>query len=218
MVGKRTAFPGEVRNTLAGFLFYGDDCFKEVSKLSGGERARLSLAKLILSKNNLLILDEPTNHLDITSREVLEQALSEYDGTILAVSHDRYFVNKLSDRMIVFGIPEKGKIFDFKGSYSEFCDYRDTFLSGEVSVDKKQKEDTESKLSYQKKKEEASRIRKEQRKIELAKQEMLDLEHRLEEIDRESAEFATDHEKLAQLYEEKVQFENRLLELYELLM
>ncbi|MBQ1281111.1 MAG: ABC-F family ATP-binding cassette domain-containing protein, partial [Oscillospiraceae bacterium] len=88
------------RNTLALFRFVGEDVYKEVSVLSGGERARLTLAKLILSRMNLLILDEPTNHLDIDSREALESALEEFDGTIIAVSHDRYFIEKLASRII----------------------------------------------------------------------------------------------------------------------
>ena len=91
-----------LRNTLALFLFKGDDVHKKVSLLSGGEKARLTLSKLMLSKMNLLILDEPTNHLDINSREILEEAISNFQGTVIAVSHDRYFVNKLATRILDF--------------------------------------------------------------------------------------------------------------------
>ncbi|MFA6949042.1 MAG: ABC-F family ATP-binding cassette domain-containing protein, partial [Eubacteriales bacterium] len=118
----------EIRNALALFLFRGDDILKPVSILSGGERARLTLCKLILAKMNLLILDEPTNHLDINSREALEGALEAFDGTIIAVSHDRYFINKLSTRILDFNAVEDGRIFDYRGSYREYIDYKNERL------------------------------------------------------------------------------------------
>ena len=90
----------EIRNTLAAFLFTGEDVFKKISSLSGGERGRVSLAKLMLSEANFLILDEPTNHLDITSKEILESAINSYEGTVLYVSHDRYFINKTATRIL----------------------------------------------------------------------------------------------------------------------
>ena len=102
-----------IRSTLASFRFVGDDVFKSVSVLSGGERARLTLAKLLLSDMNLLILDEPTNHLDIASREALEEALLGFDGTIITVSHDRYFIDKLATRIIDIVPPSEGKCRDF---------------------------------------------------------------------------------------------------------
>ncbi len=107
----------EIRSALALFLFKGDDIEKKVSVLSGGEKARLTMCKLILSKMNLLILDEPTNHLDINSREALENALSEFDGTIIAVSHDRYFISKLATRVLDLGVKPA---LDFFGSYEEY--------------------------------------------------------------------------------------------------
>lgn len=126
----------EVRNALAQFLFTGEDVMKSVGVLSGGERARLTLVKLMLSRMNLLILDEPTNHLDIMSREALEDALMNFDGTILAVSHDRYFISKLATRVLSFSVPAPeilrrsasenrgltatSGIFDFRGSYDEY--------------------------------------------------------------------------------------------------
>lgn len=90
----------EIRNVLAAFLFTGDDVFKQISSLSGGERGRVSLAKLMLSEANFLILDEPTNHLDIVSKEILENALNDYTGTVLYVSHDRYFINQTASRIL----------------------------------------------------------------------------------------------------------------------
>ncbi len=209
--------PGEIRSILARFLFRGDDCFKNVSDLSGGERARLTLAKLIMSKNNLLILDEPTNHLDINSREVLEEALESYEGTLIAVSHDRYFISKLSNRILAFGAEEKGKIFDYKGSYDEFLNYRAQYINVKENSSEVKKE-TEAKSEYLKKKEEASAKRKLEHKIEVSKKEVQRIEKRIEEIDTESASVAaTDHKRLAELYDEKEALEEKLMDLYEFL-
>lgn len=209
--------PGEIRSILARFLFRGDDCFKNVSDLSGGERARLTLAKLIMSKNNLLVLDEPTNHLDINSREALEEALRDYDGTLIAVSHDRYFISKLSNRILAFGAEEKGKIFDYRGSYDEFLNYRAQYMSAK-EMGSEIKKETEAKSEYLKKKEEASAKRKLEHKIEVSKKEVERIEKRIEEIDTESASVAaTDHKRLAELYEEKEALEEKLMELYEFL-
>ncbi len=212
-----TKSPGEIRALLAKFLFTGDDCFKSVESLSGGERARLTLAKLIMSKNNLLILDEPTNHLDINSREALENALLEYEGTILAVSHDRYFIDKLSKRMLVFGAVEQGKIFDYKGTYSEFNAYKSTYLT-QNSGKNEEKTESASKNEYLKKKEEAAARRKHEHKIEVSKREVERIEKRLSEIEVESSgEAAFDHKKALMLYEEKESLEAKLFELYEFL-
>lgn len=209
--------PGEIRALLAKFLFVGDDCFKLVSSLSGGERARLTLAKLIMSKNNFLILDEPTNHLDINSREALENALLEYEGTLLAVSHDRYFIDKLAKRMLVFGAVEEGKIFDYKGSYSEFNAYKSVYLT-KNSADFEEKTESASKNEYIKKKEEASARRRAEHKIRVSKAEAEKIEIRLSEIEEESGgEAAFDPGKALKLYEEKEELEARLLELYEFL-
>ncbi len=210
--------PGEIRNLLARFLFTGDNCFKIVGNLSGGERARLTLAKLIMSKNNFLILDEPTNHLDIGSREALEDALSEYDGTILAVSHDRYFINKLSNRMLVFGAEEKGKLFDYRGSYAEFLNYRDTYMQ-KSGKEVEAKVMTDAKSDYLKKKEAQSEKRKYTHKIDVSKKEVTRIEARLMEIEEQSSgDAASNHKLLAELYEEKTQLEEKLMELYEFLI
>lgn len=113
---------GELRSFLSRFLFFGDDVFKSVADLSGGEKGRLALAKLIYSRKNVLILDEPTNHLDIPSREALETALEEYDGTIVAVSHDRFFLDKIATQILAF---EQTGVDVFNGNYTEFHDWRD---------------------------------------------------------------------------------------------
>jgi len=113
---------GDLRSFLAGFLFFGDDVFKRVGDLSGGEKGRVSLAKLIYSNVNVLILDEPTNHLDIPSREALEAALCEYDGSIITVSHDRYFLDQIATQIVSF---EQGlKVETFNGNYTEFHDWK----------------------------------------------------------------------------------------------
>lgn len=115
---------GELRGFLAGFLFIGEDVFKRVADLSGGEKGRLALAKLIYSQKNVLILDEPTNHLDIPSREALENALDEYPGTIITVSHDRFFLDKVATQIMSF--EQDGRVEIFNGNYSEFHDWKET--------------------------------------------------------------------------------------------
>ena len=212
-----TLAPGEIRSILARFLFIGDDCFKVVGTLSGGERARLTFAKLLMSKSNLLILDEPTNHLDIDSREALEQALTEYEGTILAVSHDRYFIDKLSTRMLVFNATENGKLFDYKGSYSEYLNYSEKYLSGNMITNEKGDVMTAAKADFISKKAEQAEIRRHKHKIETAKKEIERIEKRITEIDVEAEASATDHHKLAELYEEKSDLEEKLMEYYEFL-
>jgi ATP-binding cassette subfamily F protein 3 len=212
-----TLAPGEIRSILARFLFIGDDCFKVVGTLSGGERARLTFAKLLMSKSNLLILDEPTNHLDIDSREALEQALNEYEGTIIAVSHDRYFIDKLSTRMLVFNATETGKLFDYKGSYSEYIDYKDKYLLGKVTLDSKGDVITASKADFISKKAEQAEIRRHKHKIEISKKEIERIEKRITEIDLEAESSATDHHKLAYLFEEKSELEEKLMAHYEFL-
>jgi ATP-binding cassette, subfamily F, member 3 len=118
---------GELRSFLSRFLFFGEDVFKSVGDLSGGEKGRLALAKLIYSRKNVLILDEPTNHLDIPSREALEAALDEYDGTIITVSHDRFFLDKIATQILSF---EDGRVDVFNGNYTEYHDWRDALNAG----------------------------------------------------------------------------------------
>lgn len=123
----------QIRNVLAAFLFTGDDVLKKISSLSGGEKGRVSLAKLMLSEANFLILDEPTNHLDITSKEILEQALNSYEGTLLYVSHDRYFINRTADRILEL----KSNCFtQFLGDYDYYLEKRNEIGAGDYSSDK----------------------------------------------------------------------------------
>lgn len=204
----------EIRNALALFLFKGDDISKKVSMLSGGEKARLTLCKLILSKMNLLILDEPTNHLDINSREALESALLDFDGTIIAVTHDRYFLSKLANRILNF---EDEGVFDFLGNYEEFCRFKKNADASKNAENISNTSITTAKESYLQNKREQAEIRKQERKLKLAKEEMTTIESELEKIETEIEKCATDYVKSAELWEKKEKLEERLLELYELL-
>lgn len=210
----------EIRKALALFLFKGDDVMKKVSVLSGGEKARLTLAKLVLSKHNLLILDEPTNHLDINSREALESALEQFNGTIIAVSHDRYFINKLSTRILGFDSVNKGKIRDFHGTYEEYKCYLqkcalDSTCGSQISSHTFNGSEESGKDAYLQNKKSLSEQRKKEAKINRAKVEAEKTENAIDEIDREmEGPAATDHVRLSELYAKKEELENKLLELY----
>lgn len=205
-----------VRNALALFLFRGDDISKKVSVLSGGEKARLTLARLMLSKMNLLILDEPTNHLDINSREVLENALSGFDGTIIAVSHDRYFINKLATRILDFGAESEHHLFAFEGGYGEYLDYRRRYLTSPEEEAKKEAVVTASKEQYLNAKREQAEIRKSERRLKNLKDGIAATESRISEISEEMTVCDPyDHVKLAGLEKEQTELEDRLLSMYE---
>ena len=216
----------QIRNTLAQFRFFGDDVYKLVSVLSGGERARLTLAKLILSEMNVLILDEPTNHLDIDSREALEGALSGFDGTIITVSHDRYFISKLATRMIdmtAFPSPTFSDIHITRigAAYDELCEDRErrAGVIGAVSTEEKPLEQTErasGKEAYLKNKQEIAERRKQQRRLERLEAEAREIEAEIDKIDEELAgDAATDYVRAAELDARKTELEERLLEIYE---
>jgi len=185
----------EIRNTLALFLFKGDDIFKEISVLSGGEKARLTLAKLILSKVNLLILDEPTNHLDILSREVLENAIERFDGTIIAVSHDRYFINKIATRLLDF---RGGKVLDYIGTYKQYESYlASTDAEPSQSTVPTEKTMTSAKAQYLASKQEAQQKRKQENAIKRYMSELESIEKELSDIEKEKeSDAAFDHIRL----------------------
>jgi ATP-binding cassette subfamily F protein 3 len=214
-----------IRTTLASFRFFGDDVFKSVAVLSGGERARLTLAKLILSKMNLLVLDEPTNHLDIDSKEALEGALSNFNGTILIVSHDRYFINKLATRIIELKPGDEFKK-DYLDCYIEKTgDAYNEYLSEKTRLSKLCLTDEGGDLSecvsngreqYLKEKENIAAIRRAERRNEKLQNEAKELEKKLEEIAKALyGEAGTDYKKAAELTEEQERVEERLLEIYE---
>ena len=209
----------EIRNALALFMFRGDDVFKSVSDLSGGERARLTMAKLILSKVNLLILDEPTNHLDISSRHALENALEQFDGTIIAVSHDRYFVKRLATRILDLGEEDK-KVFN--GSYEEYKSYREAKNeriqagareTGAAQVNVKASAGKEQFLAA---KEQAAQARKLEKRKKFVADEIIRIEKELEEISvRLNGDEASDYVIATELYERQTSLEETLLALYE---
>ncbi len=179
----------QLRGYLAGFLFRGDDINKLMSKLSGGERARTALLELSLSHPNLLILDEPTNHLDIESREVLEDALENYDGTMLCVSHDRYFINRIATKILAFN---GTAIEPFEGNYD---DYVSKVMSEQIAKAPKEKKVNE----YQLKKERESAERKRRTKIKKLEQSIAELDIKKDEIQKELDESSSDYETILTL-------------------
>ena len=212
----------EIRSTLARFKFRGEDVYKLVGELSGGERARLTLSKLILSDVNLLVLDEPTNHLDIDSREALEEAILGFDGTLIAVSHDRYFLGKLATRMLDFsGAPSLDTtdipVFKTGEGYEELLRDRQRRAersSGVVTV--AERTVSAGKEQYLQNKQRAADERREKNRIKRLGEEAARLEAEIEKIDTEmSGEAAYDYVRLAELDKRKTEAEERLLEIYE---
>ncbi len=202
----------EIRNTLALFLFRGDDIEKSVSVLSGGERARLTLAKLILSKMNVLILDEPTNHLDIQSREALESALEQFDGTIIAVSHDRYFISKLATRILTLD-PDAPS--DYHGGYESYLEDRARRENASAPTQAEEKPSSSKEQYLARKQEAALKRQREKRKIAVA-QEIEKLEKYLIEVQDELfGPAASDYKRAAELEDERLITEDRLMQLYE---
>ena len=204
----------ELRNALARFLFTGEDVYKPISVLSGGEKSRVALLKLILSGANLLVLDEPTNHLDINSREALEDALEGYDGTILAVSHDRYFIRKLSNKVLQF---EGDSISSFQGNYEGYLSYKAgkdqqyALESAQVPV-----QVTLSKQERLTSKEERARLRRLEKQLAQTEENISSAELRLSEILdlMEQEHIAADHVKLTQLCDEQLSLKCSLEEWY----
>ncbi|MFH1335274.1 MAG: ABC-F family ATP-binding cassette domain-containing protein [Candidatus Zixiibacteriota bacterium] len=200
--------PAEIRSYLAKFLFFGDDVFRKIKSFSGGEQSRVVLAKLILSKPNFLALDEPTNHLDIASREVLENALLEFGGTILVASHDRYFLNRTVNRIYAF---EGKSLKEYLGNYSYY---------EEKKKEKKEKEKRKSELAKAEKRKQAEikRIKPKIKKRSLfqIEKDISDVEGKLEEIDYliSTPEIYTDWQKLVELNQEKEGLTLKLEKLY----
>ena len=203
----------QIRNMLACFLFTGDDVFKKIGDLSGGERGRVSLAKLMLSNANFLILDEPTNHLDIMSKEILESALNRYTGTVLYVSHDRYFINKTAGRIIELSA---NTVTNYIGNYDYYLEKRDILAPKEIKAAKEEKS-TAVKDDWKAQKEEQARIRKRQSDIAKIEKSIEKLEAENAGIDEQLAlpEVYTDVPKLMKLNERKQQIDAELTKLYE---
>lgn len=207
----------EIRNLLAAFLFTGDDVFKKISSLSGGERGRVSLAKLMLSEANFLILDEPTNHLDIMSKEILEDALCNYTGTVLYVSHDRYFINRTATRILE--LTNKSMV-NYIGNYDYYMEKREELTR--IYAPGQEEEDTAesvsaTKLDWKQQKEEQARQRKRENDLKKTEAEIERLEARDKEIDAEmeKPDVAVNVAECVKLANEKAEITQKLEELYE---
>ena len=218
----------QIRNTLAAFQFTGDEVFKEIHTLSGGEKGRVSLAKLMLSEANFLILDEPTNHLDITSKEILEEALNNYSGTILYVSHDRYFINQTASRILEL---VNQTFVNYIGNYDYYLEKKEALTLAYASGNETNVENvsnsgnsaastpaSDSKLSWQEQKEQQARERKRKNELKKTEEEIAKLEDRNTEIDEEltKEEVYSNSIECQKLSTERAANEARLEELYEL--
>lgn len=204
----------EIRNTLAAFLFTGEDVFKKISALSGGERGRVSLAKLMLSEANFLILDEPTNHLDITSKEILETALNAYEGTVLYVSHDRYFINKTASRILELTHQE---FVNYIGNYDYYLEKKEILTPvSENSANTNEAEPSSQKLNWKQQKETQALLRKRENDLKKCEEKIETLEAKNAALDEEMTrpEIATNSAKLQEIAREKEDIEAELETLY----
>ena len=210
----------QIRNMLAAFLFTGDDVFKVISSLSGGERGRVSLAKLMLSEANFLILDEPTNHLDIASKEILEEALNSYTGTVLYVSHDRYFINQTATRILDL---TNQSVVNYIGDYDYYLEKKEELTekyaptAQEATEEAKEETSSEGKLTWQQQKEEQARKRKQENELKKVEKRIEELETRDKEIDDTLVlpDVCTNVGRCADLSREKDKMQAELEELYE---
>jgi len=208
----------QIRNTLAAFLFTEDDVFKQIKSLSGGERGRVSLAKLMLSEANFLILDEPTNHLDITSKEILESALNQYTGTVFFVSHDRYFINQTATRILDL----TGKtVINYIGNYDYYLEKREEQMALHVTAGQAEARVPEKtsavKMDWEQQKKEQARIRKQENAIKKVEADIEAKEQAIAEIDEKLADpaIATNSAKLNELGSLRAKEQEALDELYE---
>lgn len=216
------AYPGlnntQIRNTLAAFLFTNDDVFKYIRDLSGGERGRVSLAKLMLSNANLLILDEPTNHLDIVSKEILENALNNYTGTVLYVSHDRYFINATATRILEL---TNQNIINYIGNYDYYMEKRDILTANAFPSKDSDSDATasvkESKMSWQQSREEQNRLKKRKNEIKKIEERIAQIEERISAIDIEYSDpsIGSNTARLMDLHNESTNLKQELDALYE---
>ncbi len=208
----------EVRNLLASFLFLGDDVFKQVKTLSGGEKSRLALAKLMCSKANLLLLDEPTNHLDVDGREALEEALRNYPGTVFSVSHDRYFMNAVSHRILEL---YHQKVLNYEGNYDDYAEKAEQFHvladGRDPSGDTREKPLSEGKRQHLEAKEAEAARRKHENRVKALEEGIEKAAEAIRAVEAEllRPEYATDAEKLLELTEKKEALEREQEALYE---
>ena len=200
----------EVRTLLGTVLFTDEDVYKRVSDLSGGERARLLLLAIMLEKSNTLLLDEPTNHLDLPSKEALDGAVKKFDGTVILVSHDRYFLNKVADKIIE--LTEDGA-FCYNGNYDEYLNEKNAILQSGVQSSQNV---SSAALSYEEEKRRQANLRNLTRKIENAENSIEEKENEIEEIKNKISDAGSDYEKVRELYEIQEKCEKELDDLYEL--
>ena len=213
-----TLTAGQIRNVLAAFVFTNDDVFKPISALSGGEKGRVSLAKIMLSKANLLMLDEPTNHLDMFSKEVLENALNCYEGTVVYISHDRYFINKTAEKILEL---TPNGVIQYTGNYDYYLEKKAARLRDEEEKNKEASitsstpvSVTETKMDWLKQKEQLAAERKLASKISKLEQEIEDTEAAIIKADEDMALASTDYTKAQQIFEEKTKLEEQLEQFY----
>ena len=215
----RDAYPDlnntQIRNTLAAFLFTNEDVFKYIKDLSGGERGRVSLAKLMLSNANFLILDEPTNHLDITSKEILENALNSYTGTVLFVSHDRYFINSTATRIIELA---NKMVVNYIGNYDYYLEKKDILGAKPITNNtSKSSSSAISKLNWQEEKVKQAQQKKIKNEIKRTEERMALIEAEIEELDNMYADpaISSDTAKLMEIHTRKEALSKELDELYD---
>lgn len=215
----RDAYPDlnntQIRNTLAAFLFTNEDVFKYIKDLSGGERGRVSLAKLMLSNANFLILDEPTNHLDITSKEILENALNSYTGTVLFVSHDRYFINSTATRIIELA---NKTVVNYIGNYDYYLEKKDILGAKPITNNtSKSSSSAISKLNWQEEKVKQAQQKKIKNEIKRTEERMALIEAEIEELDNMYADpaISSDTAKLMEIHTRKEALSKELDELYD---
>ena len=209
----------QIRNTLAAFLFTNEDVFKYIRDLSGGEKGRVSLAKLMLSNANFLILDEPTNHLDIVSKEILENALNNYTGTVLFVSHDRYFINAAATRIIELS---NKTVVNYIGNYDYYLEKRDilsakpinTVSSADIEHAKKA---ADSKASWQEEKVKQAQLKKIKNELKRTEERIANIEERIDKLDNMYADpaISSDTAKLMEIHTEKEELSKELDKLYD---
>ncbi|GFN35048.1 ABC-F family ATP-binding cassette domain-containing protein [Tepidimicrobium xylanilyticum] len=201
----------QIRSILSRFLFIGDDIFKEIEELSGGERGRLALLKLMLSKANFLMMDEPTNHLDIYSKEVLEDALQDYEGTLLVISHDRYFLNKVTDKILE--LSEKG-ITEYMGNYDYYLEKKNQV---EIEEEEDFKTKTQIKLERKKEREKLAQEKKRKEEIFAIEKSIEEMEGRIEELDELlcDPELYEDPDKVVELTKQREKLQQELDSLYD---
>ncbi len=219
-----TLTSGQIRNILAAFVFTNDDVFKQISSLSGGEKGRVSLAKIMLSKANCLMLDEPTNHLDMFSKEILENAISCYEGTSIYISHDRYFINKTAEKIIE--LTPTG-VIEYQGNYDYYLEKKAERTRAESEATKKTSvpfsesanqnniKASDTKQDWLKQKEEQAQKRKLENKIKKVETDIATLETAIQKADEDMIALSTDYVKAQEVFEEKTKLEEDLNQLYE---